>query len=243
VSLNYYTYRHEPSLQDNPRETPVSEADAKPATRRKRLLNLLLLLILLLLVGCFVALVLVTRRPGFYRRRSERSSEKLLTDAQSFNRKVQYFYGEKSSRRDFVIELTEDEISGYLAAANDDTLWQHLALKLEDMRALFRSTTMRNTQVAFRDGRITVAGETTFAGLQVVLSLVGSPRLDDGRLVLKLECITAGSLPLPPALFGELREKIDDRPFPSKSKKLRIESFEVDGGKLVLHVKSVRKPR
>lgn len=197
---------------------------------------------LALLVAVLLLMVLVTRRPGFYLSASKREAAKLLDAARTFSDKAAHFYSQKSSGRDFEIQVTEDELNGYLAAANDDDIWKHLALQMDEMRRTFTTESLRNVQVALREGKVTVAGETSVAGMNLVVSLVGVPRIDgEGRVAFHVESIYAGALRLPLFFFGALRDRLERHAFPSNPKKLRVTSLEVSNGKARLTLEAVRR--
>lgn len=212
----------------------MSEPKPKRPRRKRLLLNLLLLLALLFLVTILLA-VFALQRPGFYVSASQREPQKLTRDACDFSRKVQDFVSAVWSEQDFPLELTEDEVNGYLAAANDDAIWDRLPLRFSAWRDIFRTDWLRNLQVSFRKGRVTVAGEVTYAGFDVVLSLIGVPRVDgEGRVRLNVEGLRAGWLPLPRTLMPDLLRGVHDRPIPSKSSRWRMVSVEVKDGKACL---------
>ena len=202
--------------------------------RRRVLANVLLGLVLLVLMALLLVMLLFYR-PGSYLGVSERDPQRLIRNAQGFSRKTQEFVSAVWSERPFPLELTEDEINGYLAAVNDPALWERLPLKFESWRRIFTSTKLRNVQVFLREGRVTVCGEVTWAGLDVVLSLIGAPHVDnEGRVRLDVHSLRAGLVPVPSALAGELLRSIHDRPIPAKSSRWRVVSVEVKPGKVLL---------
>ena len=202
--------------------------------RRRVLANVLLGLVLLVLMA-LLFLMLLFHRPGSYLGASERNHQRLIRDAHDFSRKTQEFVSAVWSERPFPLELTEDEINGYLAAVNDPALWERLPLKFESWRKVFKSTTLRNVQVSLLEGRVTVCGEVTWAGLDVVLSIVGVPHVDnEGRVRLDVHSLRAGLLPVPAAFTGKLLRSIHDRPIPAKSSRWRVVSIEVKDGKVLL---------
>ena len=203
--------------------------------RRRRLLaNLLLSLVLLTLVAVLL-LMLLFHRPDSYLDASQRDPERLIRDAYDFSRKTQDFISAVWSERAFPLELTEDEINGYLAAVNDPTLWERLPIRFESWRRIFTSTTLRNVQVSLQEGRVTVSGEVTWSGVDLVLSLVGVPHVDnEGRVRLNVHSVRAGLLPIPAVFIGRMLRSIHDRPIPAKSSRWRLRSVEIKEGKALL---------
>ena len=203
--------------------------------RRKRLLSNLLLIVVLLALAVLLLVMLASHRPEFYEQSLRRGPERLVQDAYDFSRKAQDFVSAVWSEKAFPLELTEDEVNGYLAAANDDRLWRQLPLKFESWRKIFTSTTLRQVRVSFRDGRVTVAGQVTWRGSDLVLSLVGVPRIDsEGRARLEVSAVRAGALPVPRFFLRDLLKSIQNRPLPARSGRWRLVSVEVKDGKATL---------
>lgn len=213
----------------------MSEPQTKRPRWKRAILNLLLLIVLLLLLVVLVVMFLAGQRPGFYLGHSERNREKLARDAYEFNRKAQDFLSAVWSERAFPLELTEAEVNGYLAAINDDDIWKQLPLKFEAWRKMFTSDWLRDVQVSFRNGRVTVAGEVTWARCDLVLSVIGVPQVDkDGRVTLDVSAVRAGWLPLPRVLLREFLSSIQERPIPASAGHWRVISVTVQDGKATL---------
>ena len=221
-------------------------SEPKPTQPRKKrsLLNLLLGLVLLLLLVAFLAIFLVTQRPGFYRDAADRNREKLRDDACAFSKKGQGFFSDVWSDRAQPIDITDDEVNGYLAAVNDPEIWKQLDIQFESWRKPFVSDWLRNVQVSFRDGRVTVAGEVTCHDYDLVLSVVGVPRCDaEGKARLQVTSIRAGLLPLPKFLFRDFLKDIDDRPIQAKFSRWRLRSVDIKDGKAVLNGEIVEEKK
>ena len=65
------------------------------------------------------------------------------------------------SEHDFQLEVTDDEVNGYLAASNDEDLWQQLKLLFTRWRQVFRSRYLHDVQVNFAPNRVT-AGDASW---------------------------------------------------------------------------------
>jgi hypothetical protein len=206
---------------------------AKP--KKRSVLNIFLGLMLGLLLVCFLTLFMVTWRPGFYREAGERSRQRLYDDAYDFNKKLEKFFSNVWSERAQPLEITEDEVNGYLAAVNDPAIWENLPIKFESWRKIFVSDWLRNVQVSFRDGRVTVAGEVTWHDYNLILSVVGVPVCDrEGKARLRVTSIWAGMLPLPKSLFRQFLKDIDDRPVQAKFSRWRLREVAIRDGKATL---------
>ena len=213
---------------------PVPTSPKKP--RLRRLLNALLVIILAALVLALVSIYLVGRAPGFFQQAPSRDRQKLLSDADSFCKRVQEFFSYNVlSERAEDIAISDDEVNGYLAAANDREIWEHLSLQFEPWRKPFTSTWLRNVQVHFSPGQVTVAGEVTWHNMDVVLSVTGEPVVESGKARFRVTGIRAGSLPLPKGLFGGFIKSLDEHQLSAKVSHWRLTSVEVREGRAVLH--------
>ncbi len=211
---------------------PTPPQPVRPA-RRSRQLNAMLAAVLALLLGALLAIWLANWTPGFYAMPATRDRQKLLDDAFSFSRRVQDFisYNILSERAE-PIEITDDEVNGYLAAVNDKDIWERLPFRFESWRREFTSDWLRDVQVKFSEGRVTVAGMVTWHDLDVVLSVSGRPEVDpDGQARLHVTSIRAGRLPLPKFLFRDFLKDVDDRPLPAKISRWRLKAVEITDGK------------
>lgn len=212
----------------------MSEPKRKRSSRRI-LLNLLLLLVFLLLAAVLVGIYLADRPPDFYRSASQRDLGRLTNDAYDFGRKAQDFLSNVWSERDFPLEITEREINGYLAAVNDNAIWDQLPLKFESWRKIFTSRTMSNVQVVLHEDSVTVAGDITWSGYELVLSVLGTPQVEsDGRVKFRVTGTCVGSLPLPRRVFGDLIARIEAHAVPSKPSRWRVVTVKVKDGKALL---------
>lgn len=204
--------------------------------RRNRWLNIVLATVLTLLVLALVGIYLVGRPPAFYVPAGSRDREKLLDGAIAFSKHIQEFGSDVWTERARPIEVTDDEVNGYIAAAGDPGIWNdNSVMRFAVWRKTFASDWLRNVQVQFREGRVTVAGEITWKGMDVVLSVIGHVETDDkGQARLRVTGIRAGSLPLPKSLFRNFLKSIDDRPVPGQISNWRLKAVEVHDGKAVL---------
>lgn len=211
----------------------MSQSQATRPRRKHLFLNVLLLLMLLLLVAAFVLILLVGHRPSFYVSHSQRDRERLVRGAEDFIQKAQVFVSVAVwSQHRLSLELTEDDVNGYLAAVNDQAMWDGLSMKFVDWRKIFTSDWLRDVQVSFRKGRITVAGEVTWQGFDVVLSVYGLPRVDkEGKVTLHVDGARVGTMPLPRVFLRDLLQSIQDRPIPAVAGRWHVVSVTVQDGK------------
>ena len=213
----------------------MSQPRTIPRSRMRGFLNLLLFLVLLLLLLVLVVVFLAGLRPAFYVNHSQRDRDNLARDAYAFNQKTQDFLSAVWSERRLPLDLTEGEVNGYLAAVNDQAIWEQLPLKFEGWRKIFTSDWLRDVQVSFRSGRVTVAGEVTWRGFDVVLSVFGLPRVDqEGKVTLHVDGVRAGALPIPRIFVRDLLESIQDRPIPAAVGRWHLVSVTVHDGKATL---------
>ncbi len=216
----------------------MSEAAPTPPKkpRRTRLLNAVLAGVLALLVLALVAIYLVERVPGFYLSAESRDRQKAVGDANSFCRQVQVFFGSNilSSRAE-PVAITDNEVNGYLLAVNDQEIWDLLSLRFEPWRKPFTSSWLHNVQIHFSPGEVTVAGEVTWHGMAVVLSVTGETVVENGKARFHVTGIRAGSLSLPKLFFRRFINSLDDHQLPAKISHWRLTSVEVREGRAVLH--------
>lgn len=203
--------------------------------RRKRLLHNLMLLLVLVVLAAVLLVMFALHRPAFYDRALRRDPDRLARDAYDFSRKTQDFVSAVWSEKAFPLELTEDEVNGYLAAAGDDRLWDRLPLKFESWRKVFADTPLRHVRVSFQAGRVIVAGEATYVGVDLAVSLSGVPHIDrDGKLRFNVRSVSAGALPVPQFLTGDLLRDIHNRPLHVGSRRWRLTSVDIKEGKAIL---------
>jgi len=220
---------------------PSTGQRLKRGFTRRRLVNLGLILLLVLLVGVLM-LMLAKRRPAFYVVPGERDVQVLIDDANAFSRKVQQFMGLILSDQDFALRLTDQQVNGYLAAANDNAVWEQLDCRFTRWREIFRSHYLSHVQVSFSPERVRAAGEVQRFGTTFIITLSGQLVIDEeGRVRLKVTDVTAGSLPIPRFFVRELLDIVDDRPVPARSEEWRVTSVEVLDGEVVLHGEYIRK--
>ena len=206
------------------------------STRRHRWLNIVLATVLTLLMLALVAIYLAGRPPSFYVPAPSRDRERLLDGAIAFSKHIQEFVNLVWGEPAHPVEVTDDEVNGYIAAANDPGIWNDPnVLRFAVWRKTLASDWLRNVQVQFTEGCVTVAGEITWRGMDLVLSVSGHVECDDkGQARLRVTGIRAGSLPLPKSLFGDFLKSIDDRPVPGQISNWRLKAVEVHDGKAVL---------
>ena len=204
--------------------------------RKSPFLNTLLFLMLLLLVFALVVILLAGHRPGFYVNHSQRDRNKLARGAEDFIQKAQLFVSVAVlSEHRLSLDLTEDDVNGYLAAVNDPAIWDGLSMKFEDWRRVFTSDWLRDVQVSFRKGRITVAGEIRWKGFDLVLSVYGLPHIDrEGKVILHVDGVRVGAMPLPGIFVRDLLRSIQDRPIPASAGRWHVVSVTVQDGKTII---------
>lgn len=99
--------------------------------------------------------------------------------------------------RTLEISVTEDELNGFFQKWDATFGWSsHYSRYLSD------------PQVVLRNGRVILAGEVKETG--TVMSIELAPRLAEGRLWMPVSRVMAGRLPLPRALWGSYRQKLED---------------------------------
>ena len=205
------------------------------------LINLGLVALFVALVGCLLVL-LARHRPAFYVPIERRSQQVLADNANAFSEKAQRFISAVWSEQDFRLEVTDDEVNGYLAAANDENLWQQLKLRFTRWRQIFRGRYLHDVQVDFTPDRVTAGGRIRRFGMTFVITLSGRPSIDEeGRVRLAVTDVSAGALPIPRFVVGELLAEVDNKPVPAHSDDGHVTAVEVLDGKVILHGKNVRE--
>jgi hypothetical protein len=94
----------------------------------------------------------------------------------------------------FILRFTDEEVTSYLA------------LKLEETV----DPPITDPQTRFTKGKIYVAGELTNIGpMQVKAMIVAAPRVMDDQLVIDIESVYLGPIPVPNTLLESLSQTID----------------------------------
>ncbi len=196
-----------------------------------------LTLIALLLVGAiiasFVSYQLAKGRPAWYRPHSlsiqeraeaaRRADDKFLAlvgraaDAQAAKRRSPNDPGPGASSDPMTVSFTDDELNAFFYKWIQFNHWdQKMGRYLKD------------PQIILQDGDLILAGQVTADGLmeQTILSIRFKPALDSaGQLMMQIEGISAGRLPLPDAIWESQRAKLEamvQQKLPSLRRQARI---------------------
>jgi hypothetical protein len=96
------------------------------------------------------------------------------------------------------IALSEDELNGFFQKWDREFHWsQQFKQSLSD------------PQIVLHNGHLILAADAKQMG--TVVSIVFAPRLEDGKLVMPVEQVLAGRLPLPHGLWDRYREPLEQR--------------------------------
>jgi hypothetical protein len=118
----------------------------------------------------------------------------------------------------FILRFTDEEVTSYLA------------LKLEEIT----EPPITDPQIRFTKGKIYVAGKLTNVGpVQVRAMIVAAPRVIDDQLVMNIESVYLGPIPVPDTLLGSLSQTIDEA-LEEAQVNLKIIQVEVFEGELVI---------
>ena len=94
----------------------------------------------------------------------------------------------------FILRFTDEEVTSYLA------------LKLEETT----EPPIANPQIRFTKGKMYVAGELTNIGpMQVRAMIITVPRVTDDQLVIDIESVYIGPIPIPNTFLDSLSQTID----------------------------------
>ena len=183
-------------------------------------------LAVVVLVGLYFA---VEHEPQFYREQAavdpverQRASDELLAKTAAAT---------STARREgeWSIELTDEQINGWLAV----TLPQQEQFHLPEL--------IREPRVQFQAGRIIIASRVVERGVEAVLSLECEPTLvEPNELVLRVRSFKCGAVPLPTQrLLDLIGDQINDAGAPVKWSqqegdpvaRVALPAFTIDGGR------------
>jgi len=118
----------------------------------------------------------------------------------------------------FILRFTDEEITSYLA------------LKLEETA----EPPITDPQIRFTKGKIYVAGKLTNVGpMQVKAMIVAAPRVMDDQLVIDIESVYLGPVPIPNTLLDSLSQTID-KALEEAQVSLKITQVEVFESEIVI---------
>ena len=118
----------------------------------------------------------------------------------------------------FILRFTDEEVTSYLA------------LKLEETT----EPPITDPQIRFTKGKMYVAGKLTSIGLmQVRAMIVAAPRVMDDQLVMDVESVYLGPIPVPNTLLNSLSQTID-RALEEAQVALKITQVEVFESEIVI---------
>jgi hypothetical protein len=184
-----------------------------------------LLLIALLLVGAiifsFVSYELARGTPDWYRphalsleeraQAARRADDKFLSllgraaDAQAAGRRTQNSSASpaaSSGSEPITVSFTDDELNAFF--------YKWIQLNHWDQKM---GQYLSNPQIILHDGQLILAGQVNMSGLLegTVLSVHFVPTLDQqGQLMVNIDGISAGRLPLPNAVWESQRDKLEE---------------------------------
>ena len=118
----------------------------------------------------------------------------------------------------FILRFTDEEITSYLA------------LKLEETTEV----PITDPQIRFTKGKVYVAGELTNVSLmQVRAMIVAVPRITDDQLVVNIESVYLGPVPIPNTLLDSIARTIDQA-LEEAQVSLKITQVEVFESEIVI---------
>jgi hypothetical protein len=101
---------------------------------------------------------------------------------------------QENPNNQFIVRLTDEEITSYMAYSLEETT----------------EPPITDPQVKFTKGKVYVAGKlTNVSPVQVEAMIVAVPRIVDEQLVVEIESVHLGPLPVPDTLLETLSETID----------------------------------
>jgi len=118
----------------------------------------------------------------------------------------------------FILRFTDEEVTSYLA------------LKLEETT----EPPITDPQIRFTKGKMYVSGKLTNIGpVQVRVMIVAAPRVTDDQLVIDIESVYLGPVPVPNTLLDSLSQTID-KALEEAQVKLKITQVEVFESEIVI---------
>ena len=171
----------------------------------------LIALSILMIVGALVGTYLVRRAPDFYARPNLSAEQRATLARQAQNQLIRAREFANSARVDeargatnpaatrpgeMVVDFSQDQINSLMDK------WA----ELDDWRAGYEKY-IRDPVIIFQKDRIILAGLAKDLG--AVVSLHFATRIDDeGQLILDLERVLGGNLPMPESMYGNYRDKM-----------------------------------
>lgn len=102
---------------------------------------------------------------------------------------------QENPNNQFILRLTDEEITSYMTYSLEETV----------------DPPITDPQVKFTKGKIYVAGKVTnVSPMQVDALIVAVPRIVGEQLVIEIESVHLGPLPVPDTLLDSLSQMIDD---------------------------------
>lgn len=102
---------------------------------------------------------------------------------------------QENPNNQFILRFTDEEVTSYLALTLEETT----------------NPPITDPQLRFTKGKIYVAGRLTNTGpMQVKAMVVAAPRVTDDQLVIDIESVYLGPIPVPDTLLDSLSQTIDE---------------------------------
>jgi hypothetical protein len=118
----------------------------------------------------------------------------------------------------FILRFTDEEVTSYMTYRLEETT----------------ETPITDPQVRFTKGKIYIAGKlTNVSPMQVEALIVAVPRIIGKQLVIEIESVYLGPLPIPDTLLATLSQTID-RALEEAQVKLKITQVEIFESEIVI---------
>jgi hypothetical protein len=125
---------------------------------------------------------------------------------------------QENPNNQFILRLTNEEITSYIAYSLEETT----------------EPPITDPQVRFTKGKVYVAGKlTNISPMQVEALIVAVPRIIDEQLVIEIESVHLGPLPVPDTLLDTLSETVD-KALTEAQAELKITQVEVFEDEIVI---------
>jgi uncharacterized protein YpmS len=125
---------------------------------------------------------------------------------------------QENPNNQFILRLTDEEITSYMTYSLEETT----------------EPPIMDPQVKLTKGKVYVAGKlTNVSPVQVQALIIAVPRIIDEQLVIEIESVHLGSLPVPDTLLDTLSETIDNA-LEEAQTNLRITQVEVFEEEIVI---------
>ncbi len=141
---------------------------------------------------------------------------------QSFDRKVNTVVSAPANAP-ITVELTDAELTSKFAQT------------IREQRAAIGAD-VQNPQVAVRGGKVYIGGDAQPDGfpVRVNLTIIAVPQAVNGRLVLRVEKVESGRVPLPDSLTKQIIDVIQDDKMLNDNLPITVDRVDAQDGKLVL---------